>query len=196
MGLRTNLTRLSQPRLDALLADVAAWHELERDRERPYERENEAAGARGRCAPDYGGPADLGYGDLDKAWDALYFVLDPARRATDTRYNGAPEPTAPGGAAVWGWHPMPKVYGPLFEHHPRYNTAEETAQIAAALNATDFEAELSAHLDALAAAYVYTPWLSPPTAQGLDYLRSRFGAMRAFYAEAARHGQAVFVDLG
>lgn len=91
---------------------------------------------------------------------------------------------------------MPEPYESLFDHHPRYNTAGETAEIAAALDAVDVGGVLGQHLRALAAAHVYADPTRDSATWGAGYLRERFGTMRGFYAEAARRGQAVFVDLG
>ena len=190
MGLRLYLDRLPEARLDRLRRSLDAWHELERDQERMWEAEDEALG----YVPDRGGTALLGHASLDKAWDALHFLLDPARRRS-RHGDRNDEVTTPGGAAVWGWHPMPSFYEEEFRYLPRYSTAVEVVEIATALQDLDLDAALAEHGAALGESDVYTPLGRPPTEGAVEFLRSRFETTRAFYREASNHGQAVFLYL-
>ncbi|WP_412067968.1 DUF1877 family protein [Rubrivirga sp. IMCC43871] len=174
MGRRTYLTPLPEPRLNVLRGSIDAWLELERERELATESRD--------------------YASLDKAADALLFLLDPVRRAKDGATDETRVASTPAGAGAVGWHPMPEFYLAEHDYLPRYSTAEEVAETARALGLVEFNAVLSAHEPALAGAYVHTPLSRPLVEQDRRYLRGRFDTMRAFYETEAERGHAVFVE--
>lgn len=179
-------TRLPEQRLDGLRADVNAYRDLDSD----LFVSGEAEYAEHGRFPDHGGTSDLGHGQLDKAWDTLHFLLDPARRA------GRPDdPSTPGGAAVAGWHPMPRFYLDEFDYLPRYNTAAEVVEIAGVLAATDIDALLTLYGPSLATTPLYFGIDGEVDDRDRQYFGYWFGVMRSLYEEAARYGQAVFVTL-
>jgi hypothetical protein len=177
MGLRRYYTRLPQARLDSVLVDSTAWRALEDDLDELIEEADLSA--------EVGGNDTLGFGGLDRAYNALYYFFDPARRAAD---HNEVEPTTPAGAAVWGWHAMHEAFPELHDLPPRYNTAAEVAEIAAALDTLDFEAAMAEYRPALAQLYEFANVIRE------NYLRDRFGILREFYAEAALRGQAVIMQ--
>ena len=177
MSIRANLVRLPSSRLDSLLASVDAWADLDYDL---YELGDSLG-----IEVYSGGRIDLGFAELDKAWDALYFILDPARRT-----SSGSEPSTPAGAAVKGWHSMPLFYGDHMDYVPRYNTSQEVAHIAADLDSLDFEAAFNEHAAALhqeELVYGITDF---------DYLQFWFNIVRLLYNDAEAKGQVVVVDRG
>lgn len=175
MGLRASLIRLSPGRLDTVLTSYDEWRNLDFDLS--------------AIDPMFGGDGnweEIAMRGIDKSWDGLLFLLDPARRTP----GGSPAmPTTTLAAAVHGWHSMPASFGDYEDYIPRYNTAAEVADIVAALDSLDFDSTFAEHSMELGQADLY----------GLtdeDYLRHYIGVLRAFYAEAAQRGQAVITVLG
>ena len=129
MGTILGLTRLSPERLRRVEQDEDEYWRVNREGE-------------------YG--ADLV--DIDKAWDALHFLFDPARRQKGGQYSPEMEdaPTTLLGRAVLGSHRM-YVGSPTWDDLvPRYNTASEVAEMAPALGGVDLAALYTEHRDALA----------------------------------------------
>lgn len=181
MGISISFVRLSENRRNDLATRDAAWAELDSDHERLY-AEWEARG----ITPYPWGNKELGFSDLDLAWDRLHFLLDPRRRE-----GGYMDPGNPEGAAIVGWHPMPTLRGPDYE--ARYNTPAEVVEIADALSKVDFDEALDLHMGSMGTR-VYRSGADTPFLR--DYLRQWFDSMRNFYAEAARLGQAVITERG
>ena len=188
MGLRMYLARIPPARLEALRGSLDEWYRLDADEGRMFDAEYEETGG----YPVLGGTAELGHAELQKSWDALHFLLDPARRTGDSDRKVS----TPGGAAVVGWHPMPEFYLDHFDYLPRYSTAEEVRVIAESLNETDFDAVMDEHEDALASSHTYSHGKGNPIDERTrEGLRRWFDVMRQFYTEAARQEQAAFVTL-
>ena len=133
--------------------------------------------------PDSGGPDAKGHMDLDKAWHAIHFVLN----------EKAWEGEGALGAAILGGHELGEDmgYGPA-----RYLTAEDVSSVAEALDAvtlSDFEHRFNA--EALAAESIYPDVWDESRSELLEYLLPYYEALKAFYANAAREGNAVLLYL-
>lgn len=118
--------------------------------------------------------------DVDKAWDALGFLLRRAGFPVDIVHGEESIPDA----EDWG-------YGP-----PRYLTPEQVRSAAGAL------AEITgAHLTAgvgpqdLAEAEVY-PTIVWQRGESLDYVREHYALLRPFFQAAAEEGDAMLLWLG
>ena len=187
VGIRATVYRLPFARVEAMRKGTAAWREFDSDAGVIFRAEREEQGK----LPFIGGTDALGCGDLDKAWSALRYLLDPARR------DGRDDPSTPGGAAVAGWHSLPDFYRQEFDYIPGYNTPDETAEIAEALRRTDFAAALDEHGPSLHEAQLYYPYLGEPFDEGArDYLTFYFGVVQSLYTEAANQEQATLTTLG
>ncbi|MGW1374320.1 YfbM family protein [Streptomyces sp. NPDC002446] len=118
--------------------------------------------------------------DVDKAWDALGFLLHRAAFPVDVVHGEEPVP----GADDWG-------YGP-----PRYLTPEQVRTAAGAL-AEISGAALTAGVgpEDLAKAEVY-PTIVWERGEPLDYVSEHYEALRGFFRAAADEGEAVLVWLG
>jgi len=167
MGTRLGLLRLSPGRLDEVERDEAAYWRADQEAE-------------------YG--KDLI--DIDKAWDVLHVLFDPARRQGNGRYSPEMEaaPTTLLGRAVLGSHRMYVGSPTWHDLIPRYNTASEVAEMAPALDGVDLAALYEEPRDALADAVDLGP-------HAFDYVRSWFETLRTFYRAAAAQGEAVIASL-
>ncbi|MEU9110949.1 YfbM family protein [Streptomyces sp. NPDC048483] len=118
--------------------------------------------------------------DIDKAWDALGFLL---------RRTGFPVDVVHGEEAIadaedWG-------YGP-----PRYLTPEQVRTAAGAMAGTSGEGLTSGVAPAeLAAAEVY-PVIVWERGEPLDYVAGHYERLRLFLRAAADEGDAVLIWLG
>lgn len=135
--------------------------------------------------PDAAPPADRQL-DIDKAWQAIHFLLCGA----------AWEGTPPLGNAVTGGRPIADVdvgYGPA-----RYLTAEEVVETFEALD--DISApELLQRFDpeAMNEAGVYPSGWGQynTTAEDQEYIAGNYAALVEFFREAAVHGDAMLIYL-
>lgn len=129
--------------------------------------------------------------DIDKAWDALHFLFDPARRRKGGRYSPEMEaaPTTLLGRAVLGSHRMYVGSPTWHDLIPRYNTAAEVAEMASALDGVDLTVLYKEHRDALAESDDLGP-------HAFDYVRPWFEAFRSFYRMAAAQREAMILSLG
>jgi hypothetical protein len=119
-------------------------------------------------------PADARHLSTDKAWHAIAFLLERADFPVDIVYGE--EQFAE--AEDWG-------YGP-----PRYLPAERVHLAARALVTTGFDALTAGVTPAeLAQADIYPQvWDEPDS---LEWVRGWYEPLVAYFAAAARHGQAV-----
>ena len=167
MGTRLALLRLSPARLEEVERDEAAYWRADQEAE-------------------YGD--DLI--DIDKAFDALHFLFDPARRQ-EGRYSPKMEtpPTTLLGRAVLGSHRMYVGSRTWDDLIPRYNAASEVAEMSPALDAVDLAALYEEHRDGLAEADDLGP-------HAFDYVRPWFETLQTFYRAAADRGEAMVLSLG
>ncbi|MFG2288617.1 YfbM family protein [Streptomyces sp. NPDC048595] len=118
--------------------------------------------------------------DVDKAWDALGFLLRRAAFPVEIVYGEEDVPAADD----WG-------YGP-----PRYLTPERVrvaAEALAEISGADLTAGVGPEDLALAAVYPSIVW---ERGEPLDYVREHYDALRPFFRAAADQGDAVLVWLG
>ncbi|MEE1941687.1 YfbM family protein [Streptomyces sp. TRM 70361] len=117
--------------------------------------------------------------DVDKAWDGIRFLLERSGFLVDVVLGGELIP----GAADWGYTP------------PRHLAPAEVAEVVGELAATPFGA-LVADLDPAelirAGTYPSGLW-DEGGADGLEYVRHHYEALRVFLAAAARDGDAVLL---
>ncbi|MFE0189726.1 YfbM family protein [Streptomyces sp. NPDC058989] len=137
----------------------------------------------GRMEAEAGQPAEPAAArclDVDKAWDALGFLLRRAAFPVDIVHGEGDIPAA----EDWG-------YGP-----PRYLTAERVrlaAEVLAGISGADLTAGVGP--EDLAEAEVY-PSIVWERGESLDYVREHYDALRPFFRAAADRGEAVLVWLG
>ncbi|WP_437100723.1 YfbM family protein [Streptomyces kronopolitis] len=118
--------------------------------------------------------------DVDKAWDALGFLLRRRGFPVDIVHGEEPVP----GADDWG-------YGP-----PRYLTPEQVREAAAALAGITGDGLTAGVGPAdLAAAEVY-PTIVWERGEPLDYVREHYALLRPFLCAAAEQGDGVLMWLG
>jgi hypothetical protein len=117
--------------------------------------------------------------DIDKAWDALGFLL----RRIDFPVDIVHAEDAIPGAEDWG-------YGP-----PRYLTPERVRAAAEALQATSSDSLVDDVTPAdLARADIY-PSIIWERGESLEYITSHYEAVIPFFQAAARDGDAILVWL-
>ncbi|HWI53117.1 MAG TPA: YfbM family protein [Symbiobacteriaceae bacterium] len=121
--------------------------------------------------------------DIDKAWHGLHFLL-----------NGDPwSGEGPLFSVVLGGTEIGEDlgYGPA-----RYLTPEEVKETAAALdNVTDVELRAKYDPAAFAAADIYPQIWGGDAAEALEYIMQSLTTVRAFFREAAEHGEAVLLYM-
>jgi Domain of unknown function (DUF1877) len=117
--------------------------------------------------------------DVDKAWDAIGFLLRRTGFPVELVHGEEPIP----GADDWGYTP------------PRYLTPQQVATAAAALARTSGAALIDGVAPKeLADAEVY-PSIVWKRGESLDYVRQHYEALVPFFTQAARDGDAVLVWL-
>ena len=139
--------------------------------------------------------ADAELGEIGKAWDSLWWMLDPARR--DGYQNGV-QPSTVLGRAVMGAHVLNMTYaveqegyrpGDIY-YHTRYLTVEEVAASADAFDALT-ERDLEAVFDP-ARMHEEGYYVDQP----FETIVEEVARLRAFYRRAADRGRAVVVSVG
>ena len=169
------LVRVPDHQLDAALAD-------------PDEADALFAALEGGDDGDADPPFE--WTDIGKSFDAIHFVLDPARRS-----GRMGEPTdGLGGRLIYGTHSRPDEWAEFYEPYgvEGYSRPADVQALVAAMAELDFAAALSAAAQSLAAAEadetVY--------AYGSDeYVQWGYGELRAFYKAAAFEGMAVITFI-
>lgn len=141
------------------------------------------AAAEAEAAADAAGPAQSVPArcmDVDKAWDALGFLLRRAAFPVDIVHGEEAVPDADD----WG-------YGP-----PRYLTPERVRTAAGALAEISGE-RLTAGVgpEDLASAEVY-PAIVWERGESLDYVREHYEQLRPFFRTAAEQGDGMLLWLG
>jgi hypothetical protein len=121
---------------------------------------------------------------LDKAWHGVHYILCGE---SDLGTSLVSQPIL-GGTALGKDDEGFSGYGP-----PRYFTAAQVAELAAALNRPDLESEAAARFDAerMSELGVYPGW----RASDADWVLDGFRRLRDFYSDAAAKGHAIVTCL-
>lgn len=128
--------------------------------------------------------------DIDKAWDLIHWLAEPARRA---RGHGRARET-PLDRAFYGAAPAPPLLGlgPDAGYNPPAAVGD-TASALARVDPASWSLEAFAGCDADGLPY---PIFLPREPEDLDYARHHFDALRAAYERAAQQGLGIAVSVG